>query len=70
MFSDWYKLILKVDIPIILLRNFNPTKRLCNSTKLIEIITGTYLGQRVYGSIARKIKVWELFGQNLGVIVF
>ena len=55
--TSFHKLILKVGIPIMLLRNLSPTKRLCNSTKLIvknlkqyiieaEIITGTYFGQR------------------------
>lgn len=54
-----HKLILKVGVPIILLRNINPTEGLCNGTRLIirrlqsyvidaEILTGFYLGKRVF----------------------
>lgn len=54
-----HKLILKVGVPIILLRNLNPAEGLCNGTRLIvkglqksvidaEIITGTHIGQRVF----------------------
>src|ERR1041384_6120130 len=53
------ELKLKVGIPIILLRNLNPSEGLCNGTRLIvhdlqskvidaEIITGSYIGKRVF----------------------
>jgi ATP-dependent exoDNAse (exonuclease V) alpha subunit len=54
-----HKLILKIGVPIMLLRNISPTEGLCNGTRLIvrgfqrhvidaEIITGSYLGKRVF----------------------
>ena len=54
-----HKLILKVGVPIILLRNLNPIEGLCNGTRLIikgfqqhvidaEILTGSHLGKRVF----------------------
>ncbi|CAI2200083.1 7736_t:CDS:1, partial [Funneliformis geosporum] len=53
------ELKLKLGIPIILLRNLNPSKGLCNGTRLIcrrfqsrvidaEIITGSHIGKRVF----------------------
>jgi len=53
------ELKLKVGVPIILLRNLNPSEGLCNGTRLIvrglqsrvidaEIITGSYIGKRVF----------------------
>jgi len=53
------ELRLKVGIPIILLRNLNPSEGLCNGTRLIvrnlqnkvidaEIITGSHIGKRVF----------------------
>ena len=53
------KLKLKIGVPIILLRNLNPSEGLCNGTRLIvhglqskvidaEIITGSYIGKRVF----------------------
>ena len=53
------ELKLKVGVPIILLRNLNPSEGLCNGTRLIvrdlqskvidaEIITGTHIGKRVF----------------------
>ena len=59
IFIPPHKLILKFGVPIMLLRNLNPTKGLCNDTRLIvrdlkqhiikaEIITGTHLDQIVY----------------------
>ena len=53
------ELKLKVGIPIILLRNLNPSEGLCNGTRLIirnlqsrvidaEIITGSHIGKRVF----------------------
>jgi PIF1-like helicase len=54
-----HRLILKVGVPIILLRNLNPAEGLCNGTRLIvrslqksvidaEIITGSHIGKRVF----------------------
>ncbi len=54
-----HKLVLKVGVPIMLLRNINPTEGLCNGTRLIvkrfqqhvidaEILTGSHLGKRVF----------------------
>jgi ATP-dependent DNA helicase PIF1 len=54
-----HALTLKVNCPIILLRNLNPARGLCNGTRLIcrkmyqhlidaEIITGTHAGDRVF----------------------
>jgi len=54
-----HKLILKVGVPIILLRNISPIEGLCNGTRLIvrgfqrhvidaEILTGSHLGKRVF----------------------
>ena len=54
-----HALTLKVNCPIILLRNLNPASGLCNGTRLIcrkmhrhfidaEIITGTHFGKRVF----------------------
>ncbi|XP_023748562.2 ATP-dependent DNA helicase PIF1-like [Lactuca sativa] len=54
-----HELLLKVDCPIILLRNINQKEGLCNGTRLIvsqllptvieaTIITGTLIGKRVY----------------------
>src|SRR2546425_12911296 len=51
------ELKLKIGVPIILLRNLNPSEGLCNGTRLIvrdlqskvidaEIITGTHIGKR------------------------
>jgi ATP-dependent DNA helicase PIF1 len=48
-----------VEVPIILLRNLNPSEGLCNGTRLIyrdlhskvidaEIITGPHIGRRVF----------------------
>ncbi len=53
------ELKLKVGVPIILLRNLNPSEGLCNGTRLIcrefqskvidaEIITGSHIGKRVF----------------------
>ena len=53
------ELNLKIGIPIILLRNLNPSEGLCNGTRLIirnlqdkvidaEIITGTHVGKHVF----------------------
>ncbi len=53
------ELKLKLGIPIILLRNLNPSEGLCNGTRLIcrgfqskvidaEIITGSHMGKRVF----------------------
>jgi PIF1-like helicase len=53
------ELKLKIGIPIILLRNLNPSEGLCNGTRLIirnlqsrvidaEIITGSHIGKRVF----------------------
>ena len=53
------ELKLKTGIPIILLRNLNPSEGLCNGTRLIvhdlqskvidaEIITGSHIGKRVF----------------------
>jgi ATP-dependent DNA helicase PIF1 len=53
------ELKLKVGVPIILLRNLNPSEGLCNGTRLIvrdlqskvidaEIITGAHIGKRVF----------------------
>ncbi|GES73344.1 ATP-dependent DNA helicase Pif1-like [Rhizophagus clarus] len=53
------KLKLKIGIPIILLRNLNPSEGLCNGTRLIirdlqhkvidaEIITGSHIGKCVF----------------------
>ena len=54
-----HKLILKIGVPIMLLRNLNPTEGLCNGTRLIvkgfqrhvidaEILTGSHFGNRVF----------------------
>ena len=54
-----HKLILKIGVPIMLLRNISPTEGLCNGTRLIvktfsqhvidaEIITGSHNGKRVF----------------------
>jgi len=53
------ELKLKIGVPIILLRNLNPSEGLCNGTRLIvrnfqnkvidaEIITGPHIGKRVF----------------------
>ena len=53
------ELKLKVGVPIMLLRNLNPSEGLCNGTRLIcrglhnkvidaEIITGPHVGSRVF----------------------
>lgn len=53
------ELKLKIGVPIILLRNLNPSEGLCNGTRLIvhdlqskvidaEIITGSHIGKRVF----------------------
>src|SRR5947207_14879478 len=53
------ELKLKVNVPIILLQNLNPSEGLCNGTRLIcrrfqsrvidtEIITGPHVGKRVF----------------------
>jgi ATP-dependent DNA helicase PIF1 len=53
------ELKLKLGVPIILLRNLNPSEGLCNGTRLIchgfqskvidaEIITGSHIGKRVF----------------------
>ena len=53
------ELKLKIGIPVILLRNLNPSEGLCNGTRLIirnlqnkvidaEIITGSHVGRRVF----------------------
>ena len=53
------ELKLKIGVPIILLRNLNPSEGLCNGTRLIvhslqskvidaKIITGSYIGKRVF----------------------
>jgi ATP-dependent DNA helicase PIF1 len=53
------ELKLKIGVPIILLRNINPSEGLCNGTRLIvhdlqskvidaEIITGSHIGKRVF----------------------
>jgi ATP-dependent DNA helicase PIF1 len=53
------ELKLKVGVPIILLRNLNPSEGLCNGTRLIccglqskvidaQIITGSHIGKRVF----------------------
>ena len=53
------ELKLKIGVPIILLRNLNPSEGLCNGTRLIcrafqsrvidaEIITGSHVGKRVF----------------------
>jgi ATP-dependent DNA helicase PIF1 len=57
--SPLHKLILKIGVPIMLLRNISPTEGLCNGTRLIvkklsqhvidaEIITGSHCGKRVF----------------------
>jgi hypothetical protein len=54
-----HRLVLKVGVPIILLRNISPIEGLCNGTRLIvrgfqrhvidaEILTGSHLGKRVF----------------------
>ncbi len=54
-----HRLILKIGVPIMLLRNISPTEGLCNGTRLIvkgfqqhvidaEILTGSYSGKRVF----------------------
>jgi len=54
-----HKLVLKIGVPIMLLRNINPIEGLCNGTRLIvrgfqrhiidaEIITGSHVGKRVF----------------------
>lgn len=54
-----HRLLLKTNAPIILLRNLDPRRGLCNGTRLIckhfhskvidaEIITGTHIGDRVF----------------------
>ena len=54
-----HKLILKVGVPIMLLRNISPIEGLCNGTRLIvrrfqqhvidaEILTGSHIGKRVF----------------------
>ncbi|KAJ0502191.1 putative DNA helicase [Helianthus annuus] len=60
-FNGWppHELELKVNVPVILIRNINQTSGLCNGTRLIvtqllsrvieaQIMTGTTIGQRVY----------------------
>src|SRR5271170_4746380 len=53
------ELKLKLGVPIILLRNLNPSEGLCNGTRLIchgfqskvinaKIITGSHIGKRVF----------------------
>jgi ATP-dependent DNA helicase PIF1 len=54
-----HKLVLKIGVPIMLLRNISPSDGLCNGTRLIvrrlsrhiidaEIITGSHVGKKVY----------------------
>jgi len=54
-----HRLILKIGVPIILLRNISPSEGLCNGTRLIikeiqqhvidaEIVTGSHLRKRVF----------------------
>jgi ATP-dependent DNA helicase PIF1 len=54
-----HKLVLKVGVPIMLLRNISPTEGLCNGTRLIvkgfqrhvidaKILTGSHLGNRIF----------------------
>ena len=54
-----HKLVLKKDVPVILLRNINPAEGLCNGTRLIikecylntidaEILTGVNQGKRIF----------------------
>ena len=54
-----HKLVLKIGVPIILLRNISPIEGLCNGTRLIikgflqhvidaKIITGSHVGKRVF----------------------
>ncbi|GAU49905.1 hypothetical protein TSUD_139610 [Trifolium subterraneum] len=54
-----YKLILKVGVPIMLLRNVDVSSGLCNGTRLIV----TYLGSNVIGAQI-------VSGRNIGNIVF
>ena len=62
--TPFYKLVLKVRVPIILLRNISPIEGLCNGTRLIvrgfqrhvidaEILTGLHLRKRVFISRIR-----------------
>ena len=54
-----HHLQLKIDVPIMLLRNFNPSKGLCNGTRLVvtqlthciieaQVITGKAKGTKTY----------------------
>ena len=54
-----HKLVLKKDVPVILLRNINPAEGLCNGTRLVikefyqntidaEILTGVNQGKRIF----------------------